>query len=132
MKRVIKKINRQHVREIFVYGLVGGSAWIVQSLIFLLCINFKLLPSVSMALGNVSGFIVAYFGHIRFTFRKEHRFSHSEFIKLWVTSGIGLIINLLGVHLIIKVFALDPHYGIIPTILTPGVTFLISKFWVFK
>jgi putative flippase GtrA len=132
MRRVIRKVRRHHIREVVVYGLVGGSAWIVQTILFVLCINLHIFPSISMMIGCFSGMVVAYFGHIRFTFRKSHKFSHSEFIKFLVTSGVGFIINVGGVRFIIKVLELDPHYGIIPTIFTPGITFLISKFWAFK
>lgn len=132
MRRTIKRVKHHHVREVFVYGLVGGSAWLMQTLLFIACIYFHIFPSISMMIGNFAGFLVAYFGHIRFTFRKSHKFSHSEFIKFLVTSGIGFIINVGGVRLIIKVLGLDPYYGIIPTIFTPAVTFLISKFWAFK
>ncbi|MCC2645403.1 MAG: hypothetical protein K0R94_1181, partial [Burkholderiales bacterium] len=119
-------------REIFIYGLVGGSAWLVQTLLYIICIRFNLFPSISMMIGNLAGCVVAYFGHIKFTFKKSHKFSHSEFIKFLVTSGIGFIINVGGVRFIIKVLELDPHYGIIPTIFTPGITFLINKFWAFR
>jgi putative flippase GtrA len=132
MKRVIKKVKRRHIREVIVYGLVGGSAWIVQTVLFLLCIRFHVFPSISMTVGTFGGMIVAYFGHTRFTFQKEHRFSRSDFVKFMVTSGVGLMINVGSVRFIIKVLELDPHYGIIPTIFTPGITFLISKFWAFK
>jgi putative flippase GtrA len=132
MRRVIKKVQRRHIREVVVYGFVGGSAWVIQTLFFVLCIHFHVFPSISMMIGNFAGFIVAYFGHIRFTFRKSHKFSHSEFMKFMVTSAIGLMINVGSVRFIIKVLELDPHYGIIPTIFTPGITFLISKFWAFK
>lgn len=132
MKQLVKRIERRHIREIFVYGLVGGSAWVVQTLLFVMCIRMHVFPSISMAIGNFGGFIVAYFGHIRFTFKKDHKFSKNEFIKFLVTAVIGLIINVGGVRFIIKVLELDPHYGIIPTIFTPGLTFLISKFWAFK
>jgi putative flippase GtrA len=132
MKQVIKKINRNHVRELFVYGMVGGVSWVVQTVLYVLLIRTHVFPSVSMMIGCFAGFITAYFGHIRFTFRKSHKFSHSEFVKFLVTSGVGFVINVGGVRFIIKVLELDPHYGIIPTIFTPGITFLISKFWVFK
>ncbi|MCC2625296.1 MAG: hypothetical protein K0R14_1169 [Burkholderiales bacterium] len=132
MKQAIKKINRKHVRELFVYGMVGGVSWVVQTVLYVLLIRAHVFPSISMMIGCFAGFVTAYFGHIRFTFKKSHKFSHSEFMKFLVTSGVGFIINVGGVRFIIKVLELDPHYGIIPTIFTPGITFLISKFWVFK
>ena len=132
MKKIIKRINRKHVREIMVYGMVGGVAWVFQTLIYFMCIRLRVFPSIAMFAGNLGGLVVAYFGHIRFTFQKTHRFSRREFSKFMITSFIGLCINVGGVRLITKVLLLDPHYGVIPTIFTPGITFLISKFWAFK
>lgn len=132
MKKLINKVKRRHAIEIFTYLCVGGSAWVVQTITYLLLMKVHIFPSVSMIGGNFCGFIVAYFGHVRFTFKRTHRFSHTEFVKFLVTSMIGLCINVGGVRIITKVFMLHPGYGIIPTIFTPGITFLISKLWAFK
>lgn len=132
MRDIVKKIHRRHAIEAFIYLLVGGSAWIVQTVIYIMAMKASIFPSVSMILGNLAGVFVAYFGHVWFTFKKEHSFSKSEFIKYFATAMFGLCINVLGVRLITKVLLIDPIYAIIPTILTPGLTFLISKFWAFK
>ena len=132
MKNIIKKIERRHAIELFTYAFVGGSAWFVQTLVYVAAIKVHVFPSVSMVIGNTAGMLVGYFGHVRFTFKRTHKFSHSEFVKYFVTSIIGLLINVGGVRIITKVFLLDPSYGIIPTLFTPGITFLISKFWAFK
>ncbi len=132
MKRIIKKVHRRHAIELFTYAFVGGSAWLVQTLIYFCAIRVHIFPSVAMILGNFAGKVVAYFGHVRFTFKRSHKFSHKEFIKYLVTSIIGLCFNVGCVRIMTKVFMVDPHYAILPTILTPLLTFIISKFWAFK
>lgn len=132
VKKIIKKISLRHIQELLVYGLVGASAWMMQTLLFIIFIKIHVFPSIAMALGNFGGFVIAYFGHIRFTFKKQHKFSHRDFIKFLLASVVGLMLNVAGVRIITKVLLLNPHYAIIPTIFTPGITFLISKFWVFK
>ncbi len=132
MRDIIRKIHRRHAIEIFIYLLVGGTAWVVQTSVYIIAMRASIFPSVAMILGNLCGVFVAYFGHVKFTFKKAHRFSRREFIKYFVTGAFGLCINVLGVRLITKVLLLNPVYAIIPTVLTPGVTFLISKFWAFK
>ena len=128
----VKRIRRKHVKEIMVYGIVGVTALIVQDLIYY-CLHkyFGVFPSVSMIFGNFGGMLVSYYGHIKFTFKK-HRFSKREFSKFVVTSFIGLCINVGGVRILTKVFMLSPEYGLIPTLVSPFVTFLISKFWAFR
>lgn len=132
MKRIIKKVHRRHAIELFTYAFVGGSAWIVQTAVYFASIKVHIFPSVSMILGNFAGMVIAYFGHVRFTFKQSHRFSHKEFIKYVVTSAFGLCFNVGCVRIMTKLFEFEPSYAIIPTIFTPLLTFLISKFWAFK
>lgn len=132
MKKIIKKVKRKHAVELLTYALVGGSAWLMQTIIYFAAIKVHIFPSVSMILGNFGGFLVSYFGHVKFTFKRTHKFSRSEFIKFAVTSIIGLVFNVCGVRIVTKVLLWGPELGVLPTILTPGITFLISKFWAFK
>jgi putative flippase GtrA len=132
MKKIIEKIHRRHAIEIFVYFVVGGTAWIVQTSVFVFSLSLHIFPSVSMIIGNFLGMIVSYFGHVRFTFKRNHKFSHSEFIKFIITSIFGLCFNVAGVRIITKLIAADPKFAILPTLVTPLITFLISKFWTFK
>ena len=117
--------------EMLTYGVVGGSAWITQSIVYFVLIHVKCYPAPAMMLGNFMGMLVAYGGHVRFTFKRTHRFSRSEFIKFMITSLIGLGINILGVRIVTHNLHLHPKYAIIPTMLTPLITYLISKFWTF-
>ena len=121
MKIIIKKVHRRHAIELFTYAFVGGSAWLVQTLTYYAAIKIDIYPSVSMILGNFVGMVVAYFGHVKFTF-----------IKYLVTSIIGLCFNVLCVRIMTKEFEVDAVYAVLPTLLTPLLTFLISKFWAFK
>ena len=132
MKKIIKKVHRRHAIELFTYAFVGGSAWVVQTLVYYAAIKISIYPSVSMILGNFAGMVVAYFGHVKFTFKRSHKFSHKEFIKYVVTSIIGLCFNVLCVRIMTKVFEVDAVYAVLPTLLTPLLTFVISKFWAFK
>jgi putative flippase GtrA len=132
MKHIIKKIELRHALEVLTYLLVGGSAWVVQTIVYILLVKIAIFPSIAMILGSFSGMVVSYFGHTKYTFKKTHKFSHKEFIKFMVTSIIGLGINVSGVRIITKILLLNPNYAIIPTIFTPAITFIISKFWAFK
>lgn len=132
MAKLKKMIKSRHMMELCKYGLVGGSAWIVQSIVYLVLVRLSIFPSIGMVIGTILGFIVSYFGHTKFTFQKDHKFSRNEFIKSIITSFIGLACNIGGVRLITKVLMLNPDYAILPTIFTPLITFLISKYWAFK
>ncbi len=131
IKQHVKIAHHKHIREILVYGMVGIAALIVQDLIYWFAHRNGVFPSVAMILGNIGGMFIAYFGHIKYTFKKE-RYSKREFAKFVITSGIGLLINVGGVRFITKVLLLSPTWGLIPTFITPFITFLISKFWAFR
>ena len=132
MKKIIKKVHKRHAVEIATYVFVGGGAFVTQTIIYFLALKINIFPSIAMLLGNFGGMIFAYFGHVTFTFKRSHRFSHKEFIKYVVTAIIGLLINVLAVRVMTKVFYLDPKYAVLPTIVTPAITFFVSKFWAFK
>lgn len=132
IKKHVKEAHRKHIREIIIYGMVGVTALIIQDSIYLLAPHFGVYPTVAMIIGNFVAMFVAYFGHTKFTFNKQHKFSRHEFSKFLITSCIGLLINAGGVRLITKVLMLDHLWGLIPTFISPLVTFLISKFWAFK
>lgn len=128
----VKKIKRRHLREVAIYGLVGITALVVQDVSYWLLHHLlRVFPSVAMILGNASGMLVAYYGHIKFTFKK-HRYSKREFSKFMLTSLIGLCINVGGVRILTKILLLSPDWGLLPTVVTPFITFLVNKFWAFR
>lgn len=128
----VKRVGRKHIREVVIYGIVGLSALVIQDLIYWVLHKYYLIfPSIAMIIGNIGGMLVAYTGHIKFTFKK-HRFSKAEFSKFVITSMIGLCFNVLGVRVLTKIFLLAPKYGLLPTFIAPIITFLISKFWAFR
>lgn len=123
--------NKRHLIEVVIYGLVGVIAWSCQTTLYILLVDIKIFPSVAMIFGYLGGFIVAYLGHVKYTFKKE-RFHHKEFTKYFIVAAIGLVLNVSMVRIITKVLLLNPKLAIIPTLITPLITFLISKFWAFK
>lgn len=132
IKEHVKTIQKnQHLREILIYGVVGISALIAQDIIFLLGPSFGVYPTVAMIVGNLVGMFISYYGHSKFTFQKS-RYSKREFIKFAITSMVGLVINAGSVRIITKVLMLDHTWGLLPTFITPIITFLISKFWAFR
>ncbi len=130
---VLKNIfKRKNLIQLLIYLVVGAVAWVVQTFSYVIGLRLKLYPSVAMIIGNGLGMIIAYQGHVRFTFNRKHNFSHKEFFKFAVTSLLGLALNISSVRVITKILKVDPHYAIIPTLLTPILTFLLSKIWTFK
>ncbi|TXH56956.1 MAG: GtrA family protein [Bacteroidia bacterium] len=126
-----KKIKSHHMRELFVYGLVGVAALVVQVGLYTLLCKIGSRPLNANFVGWVFGLVVAYFGHTKLTFRRTHHFSRAEFIKFILGSLTGLAINSLGVFVLVHLLKFSPMVGVIPQLFSPAVTFLISKFWAF-
>ena len=128
-----KRVKKKHLREIFIYGLVGLSALGTQSLIYILLARGGMTALLATIAGNSCGMLVSYFGHTIFTFKKTHKFSRKEFVKFIITNITGLALNSLFAVLLVDV--MHTHYSTVlypQAFITPLVTFLISKFWVFK
>ncbi len=126
-------MKRRHLRQLFIYGMVGGTAAVTQALAYLALCWLNLSPLLAIFIGTMLGMLVAYNGHTRFTFQKTHRFSHREFIKFLIASGIGFGSNFVWVFILVQVLHYSHTVAVYPQIFfTPGLTFLISKFWAFK
>lgn len=132
MKKIIKKIKIRHIRQVFIYGLVGVVALVTQLFTYLTLCKLKMYPLYANFIGGILGVLVGYKGHTQYTFEKTHKFSRREFVKYILTSIIGIFINSISVYLLIDIFKYGSNIGIIPMLLTPGVTFIINKFWAFK
>lgn len=132
MRRIIQRVRRRHIKEVVVYGLVGVTALITQAITYSILCGIKMPPLLANFIGTMFGMGVSYYGHTRFTFQKTHHFSHQEFIKFIITTFVGLAISSFGIYIIVNLFKLNSYFGLLPMVMTPGITFLISKFWVFR
>ncbi len=134
-KRMLSKIKLRHIKELSVYGIVGILALIMQIITYSYLLTTELLkyhPIIANIFANTVGMFVSYYGHTRFTFKKTHHFSHTEFIKFIITSLIGLMITSVGIYIIVNILKLNSQLGIVSMFFAPFITFMISKFWVFK
>ena len=132
MKKIIRKIHRRHVRQVVVYGVVGVVALLVQMGIYVMLCRVGLFPLYATLIGAVFGMFLAYKGHVKYTFEKDHKFSRPEFIRYMATACFGVIFNSVAVYVLVTILKLHSDFGVIPMILTPGITFIINKFWSFK
>ncbi|HIF9231318.1 TPA: GtrA family protein [Photobacterium damselae] len=93
---------------------------------------FLLINEPSEYKANIAGFSIAflfsYFGHRHFTFSKE-----GSFFKFLMVALIGFFINnLILTSLLHSGFVTGWIAVAISTLCVPIITFILSKFWVFK
>lgn len=132
MKKIIKRIKRRHIKQLVTYGVIGVIALSVQMAVYLSLCHLHLTPVYANLIGAAIGMILAYKGHVKYTFNRQHKFSRDEFIKYVATSIFGIIFNSAGVYLLVNMLRYHSDFGVIPMIMTPGITFIINKLWSFR
>ena len=116
------------------YGLVGVLASLVHAGISLLLHQwFDFQPFWAHATGWVGGLITAYLGHYHYSF-KDDGAHHQRFPKFAVTALTGFALHQSGVYWLVNQLQLDYSTRALPILMVsvPVVTFLMSKFWVFR
>ncbi len=116
------------------YGLVGVVASVVHASISLVLHEiFGMDPFWSHATGVIAGMVTAYFGHYHYSF-KDDGAHKKRFPKFFITALVGFFLHQSGVYLLVNQLTLDYSTQALPLlmVLVPMVTFLLSKFWVFR
>ena len=116
------------------YGLVGVTASVVHASIGLMLHEWAGLdPFWAHATGFCGGLITAYLGHYHYSFKDDgaHR---NRFPKFFITALTGFSLHQGGVWLLVNHFGYDYSTQALPALMlsVPLVTFLLSKFWVFR
>lgn len=115
------------------FGAVGALSTIVHAIVYIFVLHTS--PASGQE-ANIVGFIFAFsfsfIGQNAFTFKKKGVDSQI-FMKFAIVSFCGLALNSFWVYLVEHVFDIDNVYAAIGiALVTPGVTFISMKFWVFK
>lgn len=116
------------------YGLVGIVATIIHSGIALMMHEWLGVdPFWSHAAGFCGGLISAYFGHYHYSF-KDDGAHKNRFPKFVISSLVGFGLHQGGVLVLVNQFQLDYSTQALPLLMVavPALTFLMSKFWVFR
>ena len=116
------------------YGLVGVVASVVHVCISLVLHElFGMDPFWSHATGVITGMVTAYLGHYHYSF-KDDGAHKKRFPKFFITAMAGFILHQSGVFVLVNQLQLDYSTQALPLLMisVPMVTFLLSKFWVFR
>ncbi|NOE20674.1 GtrA family protein [Ruegeria atlantica] len=120
------------LRSILSFGVVGILATVTHALVAIALIEIcSLHPFSANAFGFVTGFMVSYFGHHRFSFQSEagHRRAMPRFLAI---AGLGLFLNQVIVYLMVNLGGVNYFLALCVIILTvPAITYLTSRRWAF-
>jgi putative flippase GtrA len=121
--------------EILRFGGVGLAATAVHSLAYMVGLKF-LMPQSANLLGYTFAAVISYFGHEKFTFSLPSRTRLDvifNLIKFSLASIIGLLLNSGFIYITLYILKLDPLFAVFFIGgVTPVLTFLLFKFWVFQ
>lgn len=126
----------RHVAQLMRFGLVGGLATIVHALVYAGLTTWALAaPQVANLAGFLLAFSISLLGHYGYTFRdtRGNRSLAASSWRLFLASLIGYALNAGFVHLVTAVAGADPRFALIFIVgVTPLLTYLVSRFWVFR
>jgi putative flippase GtrA len=129
---MIKKLDRELLRQLLVFGLIGVSATMTHYFVALFSHQFL---HISLYAANLSGYCAAvaisYFGHGRLTFKQELNWQvFSRFVAVSIST---LLLSEVLLYALETQFSL--HHAIslgIVVCTIPLITFVLSKLWVFR
>ena len=124
---------KENVRQFVLYLVVGGIATIVEWVIFYILNRFNYIHYMG---ATALAFVVSTFDNwlfCRLMLFKERENIWKELLKIYATSVVGLLMNLLLMWLAVEIFALPE---MISKMIATGIVFmwnfLIRKFVIYK
>lgn len=116
------------------FASVGLIATLVHGVCYIGLIQFS---AVGIILANIFSFIIAFgfswAGHQHWTFRSESKRKLQTALRFFFVAILGLLSNIFFTTVLVQSFSLPKEVGIVPILfVTPPLTYLISKLWVFR
>ena len=142
-KAVARNKIGESIRLIFQYtkfGTVGALATLVHIVMFVTLIEtFGVWELFANFIAYCAAVGVSFIGHSYWTFKepsrnaKQRLTKQNAFIRFWLVSLSGLIINTTIVFLVTEIWHASYYYAIaLMVTVTPLFVFSVSKTWVFK
>jgi putative flippase GtrA len=118
------------------FGISGLALTLLVSAAYYLQVTFtSISPAIALTLATVGASVVGYFVHGNFSFRAHGTRENpgKRFVRFLVTNGIGYLLNLAYVFALIDFMHLPkwtPMIGF--CLVTPAVSFVLNRRWVFR
>lgn len=123
-------LARETVRQLFVFGLVGGTSALIDFALFWVLTRFGLIPGVASAISFLSAFAVNYQGNKSLVFKAAHtRGALWRYIVL-VVVNLGLSSG--GVTLGVAIGLPSIVAKLISMVIVAVVNFIAMRLWVFR
>jgi len=122
------------IREIFIYGLVGISAFITHfSIVFLLVHFFHIHPLIANAIAFIISFNVSFWGHHHFTFSGHKNEVKIVMQRLFAVAVTNFFVNEYFYYILLSKLHLQYLIALLINLtIFALISYVVSKFWVFK
>ena len=128
--------HRAIVAQIFRYGISGGAAALLYSVIYWVLVSgLTMKPLVANVIAWLASLVSSYALHSRWSFREQVRDPGSRQTMTWFLciNLAGLALNSLWVWLLVDVMKLDVRAPLVPVLLiTPWFMFYACRRWAFR
>ena len=117
------------------FVVVGLGATLVHVAVYVATIELAgVAPLAANALGFATAVTISFLGHQHWTFRDAPGESgRNALLRFWGVALLGFLLNTLFVQLVTGTLGWSYDWAIPPMVaITPVITFLLSKLWVFR
>jgi putative flippase GtrA len=117
------------------FGVAGLALTALVSAIYYLEVSYTAIaPAVALTMATLIASVAGYFIHGHFSFRAHGTRENpaKRFVRFLVTNGIGYLLNLAFVFALIDFMHLPKWTPVIGfCLVTPAVSFVLNRYWVF-
>lgn len=126
--------RRAVLGQLFRFILTGGFVTMLGVGVYaLVALGLRWHPQVGNLLAYVVAMGTGYVLHSKWSFRGHGSRTQTTGVKFVTVSLISLALNSFWVWLLTELLRLDPAWPILPMVfVTPAVTFLLNRQWVFR
>lgn len=127
-------LSRPDVTQIIRFGVIGAAATVVHmSVAFVLYYGLDFAPLMANPIAFLIAWCVSYTGQFKWTFKDSGAQHKSSAPKFFAVSVLSLVLSQIVVWFTAQYLGLPFYLAMICVVLSvPIVTFLLSKFWVFR
>jgi len=115
------------------FGLVGVLATLCfAGVTYLVAEAGVAAPVLAVIVGNSVAAVVAYFGHLHFSFAVKP--NHSAYVRRFaMTTALSFLVTVGTTWLMTEVFNTPYVYSIVLLVVVyPGISYLLNRFWIFE
>jgi putative flippase GtrA len=123
-------------KEAVRFMVVGVVNTLIDMVVYVLLtrsiVFFAAYLTMAKFLSFFAGTVSSLYLNRTWTFKVTERLTPAEILRFYTTAAVSMSVNVAMMHLFLRMGVYDLYALVLTTIVTFGVNFALSKFWVFK